>query len=144
MIKIICVGKLKEKYLIDMINDYYNRIKKYVKIEIIEIKDTNIEEESKIILNKTKNDYIILLDRLGKEYSSLDLKDKILSLQNYSRKDISFVIGSSMGVSEKVKTISDEIISFSHLTFPHGLFRAILLEQIYRSFKLINNETYHK
>ena len=144
MIKIICLGKIKEKYLTDMIDDYYKRIKKYTKIEIIELKDTNIKEESNLILSKINGDYVILLDREGNELNSLDFKDKILYLQNYSRKNITFIIGSSEGVDISVKDKVNEIISFSHLTFPHGLFRAILLEQIYRSFKIINNETYHK
>lgn len=144
MIKIICLGKLKEKYLTDMVEDYYNRLKKYTKIEIIELKDTDLKEESNMILSKITDDYVILLDREGKELSSLEFKDKLVSLQNYSRKNITFVIGSSEGVDLSVKERANEIISFSRLTFPHGLFRVILLEQIYRSFKIINNETYHK
>ena len=144
MIKVICFGKLKEKYLTDMVEDYYNRLKKYTKIEIIELKDTDLKEESNMILSKITDDYVILLDREGKELSSLEFKDKLVSLQNYSRKNITFVIGSSEGVDLSVKERANEIISFSRLTFPHGLFRVILLEQIYRSFKIINNETYHK
>ena len=97
-----------------------------------------------MILSKITDDYVILLDREGKELSSLEFKDKLVSLQNYSRKNITFVIGSSEGVDLSVKERANEIISFSRLTFPHGLFRVILLEQIYRSFKIINNETYHK
>ena len=144
MITIICVGKLKENYLKDMVDDYTKRISKYHKLNIIELKDTNINSESEEILKYLKNDsYNIILDINGNSYDSVSLAKKIDNLFiNYS--NIVFVIGGSDGVTDEVKEKCNERLSFSLLTFPHGLFRAILLEQIYRSFKIINNESYHK
>ena len=145
MIKIICIGKLKERYLIELVNNYKNRINKYYKLEVIELKDSNIINEGKEIekyLNN--NDYIISLDINGKKYNSTEFKDKIVSLFNSSISNITFVIGGSDGIDKNIKEKSNELISFSNMTFPHGLFRGILLEQIYRSFKIINNESYHK
>ena len=145
MIKIICIGKIKEKYLIDLINDYKTRISKYHKIDIIELKDNNIKSESDDILNTINNkDYNILLDINSKEYSSIELSKYIENIFTNINSNITFIIGGSNGVDDRVKNIVNDKISFSHLTFPHGLFRGILLEQIYRSFKIINNESYHK
>ena len=145
MIKIICVGKIKERYLNDLIDDYKTRISKYHKIEIIELKDSNINDESDLIL-KTINtkDYNILLDIDSNEYSSLELSKYIDNIFTNINSNITFIIGGSMGVDNRVKDIANSKISFSKLTFPHGLFRGILLEQIYRSFKILNNESYHK
>ncbi len=145
MIKIICLGKIKEKYLNDLVNDYKNRIAKYHKIEIIELKDTNnLEEERDNIFKHISNqDYIISLDIDGKEYDSVSLS-KIIDNAFMTNGTISFIIGSSYGLHEDIKTKSNLRLSFSKMTFPHGLFRGILLEQIYRSFKILNNETYHK
>lgn len=145
MIKIIAVGSLKEKYLKSMVEDYYKRITKYHKIELIEVKDSNITKEKNEILKKiNKNDYIISLDIYGREYNSIEFKDHLENLFNNSKSNITFIIGGSDGIDDKIKSLSNELISFSKLTFPHGLFRAILLEQIYRSFKIMNNESYHK
>lgn len=145
MIKIICVGKIKENYLNDLIDDYKLRISKYHKIEIIELKDSNIKEESDLIL-KTINtkDYNILLDIESQEYTSLELSKYIDNIFTNINSNITFIIGGSLGVDNRVKDIVNSKISFSKLTFPHGLFRGILLEQIYRSFKILNNESYHK
>ncbi len=145
MIKIICLGKIKEKYLNDLVNDYKNRIAKYHKIEIIELKDTNnLEEERDNIFKHISNqDYIISLDIDGKEYDSVSLS-KIIDNAFMTNGTISFIIGSSYGLHEDIKTKSNLRLSFSKMTFPHGMFRGILLEQIYRSFKILNNETYHK
>lgn len=144
MITIICVGKIKENYLKDLIDDYSKRINKYHKLSIIELKDSNINNESQEILKYLKSDsYNIVLDINGKEYDSVSLAKKIDSIFiNYS--NITFIIGGSDGINEEVKEKCNERLSFSKLTFPHGLFRGILLEQIYRSFKINNNETYHK
>ena len=144
MIKIICVGKLKERYIIDLVNDYYKRINKYHKLEIIEVKDSNIRDESFEIKKYINNrDYIITMEIEGNCLSSIDLSKKIDNLlMTYS--NIVFIIGGSDGIDESIKKLSNYSISFSNLTFPHGLFRGILLEQIYRSFKILNNETYHK
>lgn len=145
MIKIICVGKLKEKYLNDLVLDYKNRISKYHKIEIVNIKDSDINGEEELILkNINEGEYVITMDIHGKKYDSIGFKDKIVSLFNNSISNITFIIGGSDGTGDKVKKRSQELISFSDMTFPHGLFRGLLLEQIYRSFKIINNESYHK
>ena len=145
MIKIICVGKIKEKYLSDLINDYKTRIGKYHKIEIIELKDSEIEKESDEILNVMKlTDYNILLDIKGERFTSIEFSKFIESTFTNSNGCISFIIGGSNGVNDKVKKSVNKRISFSDMTFPHGLFRGLLLEQIYRSFKIMNNESYHK
>ena len=149
MIKLICVGSIKEKYLKDAIDDYLTRIKKYTKIELIELKDSKIEEkalldEEKEILKHIKDkDYVITLEIDG------NMKDSI-SFSNYLEKlevefnNIVFIIGGSLGLSDKIKELSNYKLSFSKMTFPHQLFRLILLEQIYRAYKIKNNETYHK
>lgn len=144
MIKIICVGKIKEEYLNLMINDYTKRINKYHKLQIIEVKDSNIEEEKKEISKHIDpKDYIIALAIEGKKLNSVELANMLDKLFiNYS--NITFIIGGSMGIANEIKNKANYLLSFSDFTFPHGLFRAILLEQIYRSFKIINNETYHK
>lgn len=144
MIKIICVGKIKEKYLNEMINDYTKRISKYHKLQIIEVNDGKIEDETSLILKQIKKrDYVISLAIEGKKVSSEEMSSMLEEkLMNYS--SISLVIGASNGLSKEIKEKSNMLLSFSSLTFPHGLFRAILLEQIYRSFKIMNNETYHK
>jgi len=144
MIKIICVGKLKEKYIIDLVNDYSNRINKYHKLEIIELKDSNIKNEANEIKKYINSkDYVITMEIEGTKLSSLELSKKIDNLlMNYG--NITFIIGGSDGIDESIKQLANYAISFSNLTFPHGLFRGILLEQIYRSFKILNNESYHK
>ena len=144
MIKIICVGKLKEKYLMDGVNDYLTRLRKYHKIELIELPDSNIDSEGDAILRHlTNKDYIISLAIKGIELSSLELANKI-DKTFISNPNITFIIGGSNGIREDILNKSDMLLSFSKLTYPHGLFRLILLEQIYRSFKILNNESYHK
>ena len=146
MIKIICFGKLKENYLINAVNDYFERINKYHKISILELKDfENIFVEEKELLKIIQNDksYKILLDIKGEEVSSIEFSTLINDkLTHFS--SITFIIGSSNGVSENIKNFVNQRISFGKITMPHGLFRAVLLEQIYRSFKILNNESYHK
>ena len=146
MIKIICFGKLKENYLINAVNDYFERINKYHKISILELKDSeNIFDEEKELLKIIQNDksYKILLDIKGEEVSSIEFSTLINDkLTHFS--SITFIIGSSNGVSENIKYFMNQKISFGKITMPHGLFRAVLLEQIYRSFKILNNESYHK
>ena len=145
MIKILCVGKIKENYLNDLIQDYKTRITKYHKIEIIEIKDTNINNESNKILESINDkDFNICMDINGKEYTSVELSNIIDNAFTNGYGTITFIIGGSDGINESVKNKCNLRLSFSKLTFPHGLFRGILLEQIYRSFKILNNETYHK
>ena len=144
MIKILCVGKIKENYLKEAIADYQKRISKYHKLEIIEVPDSDIsKEEDYLLKNINQKDYIITLEIEGKQIKSLELAKKIdeVFITNSS---IIFVIGGSYGLSSKIKELSNFHLSFSLLTFPHGLFRVILLEQIYRAFKILNNESYHK
>ncbi len=145
MIKILCVGKIKESYLTDLINDYKKRISKYHKIEIIELKDNdNYQKEiDSIIKNINRKDYNIGLDLKGNETTSEEFATKIDSIFMINS-NITFIIGGSLGLSDSVRELCNELISFSKFTFPHGLFRGILLEQIYRSFKINNNEAYHK
>lgn len=148
MIKIICVGKIKEKFFAQSIKEYEKRLSKYTKLEIIELPDYNYDvtktllEEGKNILSKIKdNDFVVTLEINGKEMDSVMLSEFIdKNLSN----NIVFVIGGSNGISSDVKQRSNFSLSFSKLTFPHQLFRILLLEQIYRSFKIINNESYHK
>ena len=144
MIKLICIGKLKEKYLVDLVFDYSRRINKYHKFEIIELKDSNKKDEAYEILKNIKsNEFVVTLDIQGNKINSLDFSGKIDNwLMNYS--NITFVIGGSDGIDIKVSESSNYSLSFSDMTFPHGFFRGILLEQIYRCFKILNNETYHK
>ena len=143
MIKIICVGKLKEKYLVDACLEYTKRISKYSKIEIIELKDSNIKEEKDNILKHINKDYIITLEIEGDAIDSSTLAKKIDNIF-LNNSNITFIIGGSDGLHDDIKKISNYKLSFSKLTFPHQLFRVMLLEQIYRSFKILNNETYHK
>lgn len=145
MIKILCVGKIKEDYLKELINDYQKRISKYYKLEIIEVKDDQnyTKEINNILRNIKESDYNIALDLQGKALTSISLATKIDKvLMEHS--NLSFIIGGSLGLNDEVKNKCQEVISFSSLTFPHGLFRGILLEQIYRAGKINNNETYHK
>ena len=156
-INIICVGKLKEKYLKDAATEYSKRLSKYCKINIIELSDEKIpskvnnsiinsikiEEASKII-NSIKNDsYVFSLDLKGKQYSSEEFSNKIqeLSVKGYST--ITFIIGGTLGLTNEVLKKSNELICFSKMTFPHQLIRVFLLEQLFRGFKIANNETYH-
>ena len=145
MIKIICLGKLKEKYLQELVNDYASRISKYHKIELIELKDEeDLEREASNILKYIeRKDYVITLEMEGKALDSISFA-KLLDEAFITHSTITFVIGSSTGLSKRVKDRSNFKLSFSKFTFPHGLFRGILLEQIYRAFKINNHENYHK
>lgn len=145
MIKILCVGKLKEDYLVNLVNDYKKRINKYIKLEIIELKDdSNYEKEIDTIFKNIKDsDYNIALDLSGKMLTSEEFAQKIDDTLP-KNSNITFIIGGSNGLNDKIRNKVDELISFSTLTFPHGLFRGILLEQIYRACKINNNEKYHK
>lgn len=157
-IKIIAVGKLKEKYLKDAVNEYMKRLSAYAKVEIIEIadekepdnaSDKDIEiikkKEGNKILDKIKDrEYVILLDVEGKLISSEDLAEKLADLSLTGDSNLVFVIGGSNGVSEEVRRKADFKLSFSKMTFPHQLMRVILLEQVYRGFKINRGEAYHK
>ena len=142
MINIVCVGKIKENYLSEMINDYYKRVNKYHNVNIIELKDSNIKDEGDLILKNLKG-FIVTMEIGGNNLGSITLSKNIASwLMNYA--NVTFVIGGSDGIDDRVKRLSNYKLSFGANTFPHGVFRALLLEQIYRSFKILNNETYHK
>ena len=147
--KIICVGKIKEKFFRDAIEEYSKRISKYTKLEIIQISDeanesVALKKEGEKILSKIKdNDYVVTLEVEGNSLDSLEFARKIDNNFN-SNKNLTFVIGSSYGLDDLVKRRSDYKLSFSKFTFPHQLFRVILLEQVYRAYKINNNENYHK
>ena len=149
--KVITIGQIKEKYLKDAIEEYQKRISKYTNIEIIELKDEGLVEEEKAKkleaekIEKYINDkdYVITLEIEGKEYTSLEFAEKIRTIQ-IENSNITFVIGGSYGLADSIKNKAKMHLSFSKMTFPHQLFRVILLEQIYRSYKINNNESYHK
>jgi 23S rRNA (pseudouridine1915-N3)-methyltransferase len=145
MIDVICLGKIKELYLKELINDYSKRIGKYLKLNIIELQDNeNIKIEEELILkNVDKKSYIILLDIKGKMIDSVELSN-LIDKTFISYPKITFIIGGSNGVTENIRNLANYRLSFSSMTFPHGLFRGVLLEQIYRSLKILNNESYHK
>ena len=156
-IKLICVGKLKEKYLDDGIKEYLKRISAYSDIEVIEVADERIPEnpslaeetivksiEGRRILDKVKqDDYMILLDVQGKELDSIQFAERIEDCMINGKSTIDFVIGGSLGHGEDVLTRANARISFSQMTFPHQLIRIFLLEQIFRAFKILSNEKYH-
>ena len=151
MIKIITVGKLKEKYLKDATEEYLKRLSKYTKVEIIELEDSKIdnetqaleEEKDKILKNINPKDYIITLEIEGKQLSSVEFSE-LIDKTLISNSNITFIIGSSYGIHKDIKEKSNYHLSFSKMTFPHQLFRIFLLEQIYRGYKILNNEKYHK
>ena len=151
MIKIICVGKIKEKFLKDAIDEYSKWISKYTKLEIIEVSDRDklpindiLDKEGNDILKHINDkEYVVTLEINGNNLSSIELAKKIdTTFNKYS--NIVFIIGGSYGLSNNIKQRSNYALSFSKLTFPHQLFRVMLLEQIYRAYKINNNEIYHK
>ena len=151
MIKIICVGKLKEIYWRDASQEYLKRLTKYSNIKLIEIPDCSIDDpvvslnkEKDLILKHIKpNEYLILLDVKSKQYSSENFSNKLNSilLQN---SNITFLIGGSYGIHQEIKDLASLKISFSEMTFTHPSFRVMFLEQLYRAYKIMNNEKYHK
>lgn len=151
MIKIICVGKIKEKYLNDAIEEYKKRLSKYTKLDIIEVTDYSSDNIDLILLKEKEliekyidsKDYVITLEIDGNMLSSEELALKLNNIFN-TNSTITFIIGGSYGLHQDIKNRSNYKLSFSKLTFPHQLFRVNLLEQIYRSFKINNNEAYHK
>ncbi len=152
MIRLICVGKVKDKHLSALIDDYCRKISRYHKIEIVEVKDEAITSNEKEVLDKegervlskiTEGEYVILLDLHGKSIDSVGFAEKIDRLFN-SHSKICFVIGGSLGLSEKLIERADERMKLSDLTFLHQMTRLIILEQIYRGFKILHHETYHK
>ncbi len=157
-IDIICVGKLKEKYWVQATQEYIKRLSKYCKLEIIEVPDEKTPEnlslkqeiqikdkEGEAILKKLKDEaYAIALAIEGKTHTSPQLAKHIEDLSIQGKSHIAFIIGGSLGLSDQVLNRADEKLSFSPMTFPHQLVRVIILEQIYRSFRIIKGEPYHK
>ena len=158
-IKIMCVGKIKEESLSSLLSEYEKRISKYAKIDIIEVQDEKFDknlsendisiikekESNKIIdkINKLSNPFLIALDLKGDNLDSIDFAKQIEKIPIKGYSTIVFVIGGSLGISDKLLSMANEKICFSSLTFPHQLIRVFLLEQIFRAFKIINNENYH-
>jgi 23S rRNA (pseudouridine1915-N3)-methyltransferase len=157
-ITIISVGKLKEKYLKQGIDEYLKRLTAYAKVDIVEVADEKAPEnmsEAEMIEVKRKegerilshigqDTYVIMLEIGGKMISSEQLAAKMDELATYGKSKLAFVIGGSLGISEEVQKRSDYALSFSKMTFPHQLMRLVLLEQVYRGFRIIRNEPYHK
>lgn len=151
MIKIICLGKIKEKFFVEAIKEYQKRITKYIKITLLELEDAKdvdinyaLKHETELIKKHlSPKDNIVILDLAGEEKDSIEFS-KFVTNELTHKSNITFIIGSSNGLSDEIKKLANAKISFSRLTFPHQLFRVILLEQIYRAFKIENNETYHK
>lgn len=157
-ITVITVGKIKEKYLKDAIAEYSKRLSKYCKLEIVEVADEKTPDnasevvedairakEAERILKFVKDDaFVITLEINGKQLSSEELADKIDKLGVQGTSHIIFIIGGSIGLGQEVLQKSNYALSFSKMTFPHQLMRVILLEQIYRSYRIINGEPYHK
>lgn len=157
-ITLLTVGKIKEKYFNMAIEEYSKRLSRYVKLEIIEVADEKTpdgageameeqirKKEGERLLKYIKDDsYIITLEIQGKMLDSVELSEKINQIGVSGKGHITFIIGGSLGLSEEVRACSDYKLSFSKMTFPHQLMRVILLEQIYRSYRILGNEPYHK
>ena len=157
-ITVITVGKIKEKFLKDAIAEYSKRLSKYCKLEIVEVADEKTPDnasevvedairskEAERILKYVKDDaFVITLEINGKQLSSEELADKIDNLGVQGTSHIIFIIGGSIGLGQEVLQKSNFALSFSKMTFPHQLMRVVLLEQIYRSYRIINGEPYHK
>lgn len=150
-INLICVGKIKEPYLRDAVNEYIKRLKPWCILNIIEINEGNFnksdieikEIEGKQIKTKIKG-YVIATAIDGVQKNSLEFAKEIEKLQISGKNEISIIIGGSTGLSEEILEDADEKISFSKMTFPHQLFRVMMLEQIYRALSILNNSAYHK
>ncbi|NLW03379.1 MAG: 23S rRNA (pseudouridine(1915)-N(3))-methyltransferase RlmH [Clostridiaceae bacterium] len=145
-IRIIAVGKLKEDYLRDAQKEYSKRLSRFCKLNIVEAdEDFTLEKEADRIRKAlTANSHVIALAIEGKKYDSVGFARYLENLMISGKSHISFIIGGSDGLDESILTEADNLLSMSDMTFPHQLARIILLEQIYRAFKIINNETYHK
>lgn len=158
-IKILCVGKIREKSLKELILEYQKRISKYAKIEIIEVDDeklpltSSLQEEEKVKkiesekleekIRKMGKCTLFFLELNGKEYTSEAFSNKIEQIATYENSTIVFVIGGSLGMTEELLSLSSNHICFSKMTFPHPLIRLFLLEQLFRAFKILHHETYH-
>lgn len=150
MITIITVGKIKEKYIREGIDDYLKRLSKFTKIELVELEDESFDkaktlkkEADKILKKVNPKSFIVTLEIDGKELSSIELSE-LIEKTTITHSNITFIIGGSYGLDDEIKKFSNYKLSFSKMTFPHQLFRLLFLEQLYRSYKIINNEEYHK
>ena len=157
-ITVLCVGKIKEKYLNDAINEYSKRLSRYCRLNVTEVADEctpdnageaeeNLirqKEGARLIRALPQNAFIVTLEIGGRQYSSTELAEQISRLGVEGNSHIVFVIGGSLGLGSEILERSNMRLSFSKLTFPHQLMRVILLEQIYRSYRIINGEPYHK
>ena len=157
-ITIICIGKLKEKYWREAVEEYSKRLSSYCSLTIRELKEAPLpanasaadeeavkQAEGEAILGAVRDQsYVISLEVKGKKFSSEEMAERMADLALCGRSDVTFIIGGSLGLSEEVSRRADLKLSFSDMTFPHQMMRVILLEQIYRSFKINRNETYHK
>ena len=157
-ISIVCVGKVKEKFFRGAIDEYVKRLGRYCKLEIIEVTDEKTPDQAsdhevelikdkegeRILKNISSDSYVIALAIQGKQLSSEELAEKIDKLGIQGTSHIQLIIGGSLGLADKVLKRADMLLSFSRMTFPHQLMRVVLLEQIYRSYRIIQNEPYHK
>ncbi len=157
-ITVLCVGKIKEKYFVQGIEEYAKRLSRYCKLEIVEVPDEKTpdgaseaielqikKKEGDRILSKIKDgSYVIALAINGKQYDSVEFGQRIEKLGIMGESHIVFVIGGSLGLDERVLDLAKEKISFSKMTFPHQMMRMVLLEQVYRGFRIVNGEPYHK
>lgn len=156
-VNIVCVGKLKEGYLKGAVDEYSKRLSKYCNLNFIEIADEKLpnkinnsiideikDKEGNKILNAIKKDsYVIALDLHGKQFTSEEFSEKIENITVRGFSSITFIIGGTLGIMDEILNKSNELICFSKMTFPHQLIRVFLLEQLFRAFKISNNETYH-
>ncbi len=157
-ITILTVGKIKEKFYRDAIDEYSKRLSRYCKLKIVEVEDEKIPDgASDVVCNQimakeaeklrkyiSDDAYVVALAIEGKKYDSVGFSKKIDNLGIQGKSHIAFIIGGSLGIADELKNRADELISFSDMTFPHQLMRVILTEQIYRAYRIINNEPYHK
>ena len=157
-ITVLCVGKVKEKFYRDAIDEFAKRLSRYCKLEIVEVSDEKTDEQAseteirivkekegeKLLKNIKDDAYVIALCIDGKQLDSEELSEKIEKLGIQGTSHIYFVIGGSLGLADEVIRRADFKLSFSKMTFPHQLMRVILLEQIYRAYRIMNNEPYHK
>ena len=154
-INVVAVGKIKEKYFTEALLEYSKRLSRYCEFNIIEIPEENYSKVDDTLIEKIKakeeesilphlKGYVIAMAIEGKKFSSNTFADKIKKLTDLGNGVITFVIGGSYGMSNKVKSLANELISFSDMTFPHTFFRVMLTEQLYRAFSIINNTPYHK
>lgn len=156
-INIVCIGKIKENYLKDAISEYSKRLSKFCNLNIIELSDEKLpnklndsiiseiknKECSKIIQSIKKDSYIMCLDLKGNQFSSEEFSQKLENIALNFNSSITFVIGGTLGLNQEILSLANEKICFSKMTFPHQLIRVFLLEQLFRAFKISNNETYH-